>query len=93
MHLIIYCLTVRSFNTSSLSFPQFISLLSSLLIINKFSPIQYDLGGPLICRKDGKAYQVGIGNDWRKGKASIFTRVSAYYDWIKQNIIDHEGLA
>ncbi|CAD5125896.1 DgyrCDS14081 [Dimorphilus gyrociliatus] len=54
---------------------------------------QYDLGGPLICRKDGKPYQVGIGSDWRKGKASIFTRVSAYYDWIKENIIEHEGLA
>ncbi len=50
-----------------------------------------DSGGPLQCKSsDGKWYQVGI-TSWgvpcaQPGFPDVYTKVSAYYDWIVQNI-------
>jgi len=50
-----------------------------------------DSGGPLQCKaSDGKWYQVGI-TSWgipcgNRGLPDVFTRVSAYYDWIQKTI-------
>jgi hypothetical protein len=50
-----------------------------------------DSGGPLQCKaRDGKWYQVGI-TSWgvpcaKPGLPDVYTKVSAYYDWIVQTI-------
>lgn len=48
-----------------------------------------DSGGPLMTRKDGNVYQVGITSFGRKDcgivtkTPSVFERVAAHYDWIR----------
>lgn len=51
-----------------------------------------DVGGGLVCKKDGKEYLCGIRNSWGatancKGDGDpveVFLKVSFYIDWIEQ---------
>lgn len=50
-----------------------------------------DGGGPLVCEKNGSWYQVGIVSFGigcgRKNVPGVYTRVSAYEDWIEKTIL------
>ena len=50
-----------------------------------------DSGGPMVLRKPGGAwYQMGVVSFGSKkcglGKPAVYTRVTAYLDWIKDNM-------
>ncbi|RWS12613.1 trypsin-like serine proteinase 1 [Dinothrombium tinctorium] len=51
---------------------------------------QADSGGPLIQRKNGKAYLVGVVSFGigcaRRGNPGVYAKVSHYVDWIKQTV-------
>ena len=49
---------------------------------------QGDSGGPLACLVDGVRYQAGViswGEDCNTTLPAVYTRVSAYTDWITQH--------
>ncbi|XP_064606124.1 elastase-1-like [Liolophura sinensis] len=54
-------------------------------------PCKGDSGGPLMCRKNGQFYLIGIVS-WgteqciRTGYPSVFTRISNYIPWIRQTM-------
>lgn len=52
-----------------------------------------DSGGPLVCKKDGRWVQAGIASfsdRYRPGDVpGVFTRVSAYVDWIEEVMRKH----
>lgn len=66
-------------------------ILHAVLLIGIITLSQGDGGGPLVCEKNGQWYQVGIVSFGigcgRRNVPGVYTRVSAYENWIEETIL------